>query len=195
MQNLLDEIAINIDYCVNNKDIINYQIVDDKIIIHYLSGESKAIPKNIENERIILQKIKHQSLGLKDKVASKKNTIKKTKIAIGSLLISAGVFLSFSISFISRAPQMAVLAGILSSTYLFFGGVFYHYTKLLEKDIVMSDKYLRVLKKSIQDADLQKDLCLSKEKNNRVEYSLVETKDQNESLKKEPLRLTRVKKH
>ena len=195
MRNLLDEIAINIDYCVNNKDIINYQIVDDKIIIHYLSGESKAIPKNIENERIILQKIKHQSLGLKDKVASKKSTIKKTKIAIGGLLISAGVFLSFSISFISRAPQMAVLAGTLSGTYLFLGGVFYHYTKLLEKDIVMSDKYLRVLKKSIQDADLQKDLCLSKEKNNKVEYSLVETKDQNESLKEEPLRLTRVKKH
>ena len=195
MRNLLDEIAINIDYCVNNKDIINYQIVDDKIIIHYLSGESKAIPKNIENERIILQKIKHQSLGLKDKVASKKSTIKKTKIAIGGLLISAGVFLSFGISFISRAPQMAVLAGILSGTYLFFGGVFYHYTKLLEEDIIMSDKYLNVLKKSIQDADLQKDLCLSKEKNNRVEYSLIETKDQNESLKEEPLRLTRVKKH
>ena len=195
MRNLLDEIAINIDYCVNNKDIINYQIVDDKIIIHYLSGESKAIPKNIENERIILQKIKHQSLGLKDKVASKKSTIKKTTIAIGGLLISAGVFLSFGISFISRAPQMAVLAGTLSGAYLFFGGVFYHYTKLLEEDIIMSDKYLNVLKKSIQDADLQKDLCLSKEKNNRVEYSLIETKDQNESLKEEPLRLTRVKKH
>ena len=147
MQNLLDEIAININYCVNNKDIINYQIVDDKIIIHYLSGESKAIPKNIENERIILQKIKHQSLGLKDKVASKKSTIKKTKIAIGGLLISAGVFLSFGISFISRAPQMAVLAGTLSGTYLFFCGVFYHYTKLLEEDIIMSDKYLNVLKK------------------------------------------------
>ena len=92
MRNLLDEIAINTDYCENDKDIINYQIVDDKIIIHYLSGESKVIPKNIENERIILQKIKHQSLGLKDKVASKKSTIKKTRIAIGGLLISAGVF-------------------------------------------------------------------------------------------------------
>ena len=90
---------------------------------------------------------------------------------------------------------MAVLAGTLSGTYLFFGGVFYHYTKLLEEDIIMSDKYLSVLKKSIQDADLQKDLCLSKEKNNRVEYSLVETKDLNDSLKEESLKLTRVKKH
>ena len=59
----------------------------------------------------------------------------------------------------------------------------------------MSYKYLSVLKNSIHDADLQKDLCLIREKNNRVEYSLVETKDQNDFLKEEPLRLTRVKKY
>ena len=137
------------DYSENNYErkrfILNYEIKDNKIILHFATGNDKEIPYNSINEVKVLKQMEKQIsniLDLKDKLSDELDDLKMYKIgSIGKFIISLiGILVSIRIYY-----SMNVIIYLL--------GLFGSISLLLGIDIIIKDNKIEKTKKKINELE------------------------------------------
>ena len=105
------------DYSMDFKEsktfILNYDIEDDKIIIHLASLEEYVIPYTKDNEKKILEKMKHQILDSKACEKKQKNHLALSICTSCAILITlVAIYLSPNFYFIPN--NMLLLLGVIT---------------------------------------------------------------------------------
>lgn len=123
-----------LDYTVYLKNyhrfILNYEIVDDNIVIHYANEEDYIIPYSKDMERVLLVFMRNQVLDFSDKFSKVKDEYLKFDNFFPKC--ACGVTLAYSIF------EQQFFAFLLSA---FFGGLIVFRNKSHDKDSKLLEDY------------------------------------------------------
>ena len=154
------------DYLLNEKSgktyVLNYELIEDSILIHFADGNDEVIPYTKENERKLLNKMKQQLKCYDEEVINQKSNNRKFNIGFSSAMIVAIVLmiiLNWNVFICNLGIQIGAILSIgLSGIYGLLSSVsLYNYNEL-KKDFEKNEIFIQ--KQSELNEKLKKDNIL-----------------------------------